>query len=80
MRDICKDYVMGDEPLHVLKHIDLSVEKGEFLAVLGPSGSGKSTLMNIIGCLDTPTSGDYWLDERYIFDEDKTSLAQNRSE
>ncbi len=79
MRDICKDYVMGDETLHVLKHIDLSVEKGEFLAVLGPSGSGKSTLMNIIGCLDTPTSGDYWLDERYIFDEDETSLAHIRS-
>lgn len=79
MRDICKDYIMGDETLHVLKHVDLSVKKGEFLAVLGPSGSGKSTLMNIIGCLDTPTSGDYWLDDRYIFDEDEASLAQIRS-
>ena len=66
MKGITKDYVMGDEVSHVLKGIDLTVTKGEFLAVLGPSGSGKSTLMNIIGCLDTPTSGDYWLSGRHI--------------
>ena len=79
MVNICKDYEMGEETLHVLKNVSLTVRKGEFLAVLGPSGSGKSTLMNIIGCLDTPTSGDYWLHGKYIADEDETSLAHIRS-
>ena len=82
MKDICKDYKdydMGNEVLHVLKNVSLTVRRGEFLAILGPSGSGKSTLMNIIGCLDVPTSGDYWLDGRHIADEDETSLARIRS-
>lgn len=79
MEHINKDYPMAGETLHVLKDIGLVVHRGEFLAVLGPSGSGKSTLMNIIGCLDVPTSGDYWLDGRYIFDQDETELAQIRS-
>ena len=79
MKDICKDYDMGNEVLHVLKNVSLTVRRGEFLAILGPSGSGKSTLMNIIGCLDVPTSGDYWLDGRHIADEDETSLARIRS-
>ena len=59
MRDIVKQYQMGDEVQEVLKHVNLDLEKGEFLSILGPSGSGKSTMMNIIGCLDTPTSGTY---------------------
>ena len=79
MRDICKDYVMGSETLHVLKNVDLSVKRGQFLAILGPSGSGKSTLMNIIGCLDVPTSGEYELSGRVIADEDETSLANIRN-
>ena len=58
MKGIVKEYVVGGQTMRVLKEIDLSVEKGEFLAVLGPSGSGKSTLMNIIGCLDVPTGGE----------------------
>ena len=61
MHDICKDYVMADSVLHVLKNITLTVRKGQFLAILGPSGSGKSTLMNIIGCLEPvayPEQGD----------------------
>ena len=59
MRDICKDYDLGRNITHVLKHVDLEVDKGEYLAIMGPSGSGKTTLMNLIGCLDTPTSGEY---------------------
>ena len=79
MKNIVKQYAMGDEISTVLKGINLSVNEGEFLAVLGPSGSGKSTLMNIIGCLDTPTSGDYYLSGRHIFNQDEKTLAQIRS-
>ena len=79
MEKIVKQYVMGEEVSTVLKGIDLTVNEGEFLAVLGPSGSGKSTLMNIIGCLDTPTSGDYYLSGRHIFNQDEKTLAHIRS-
>ena len=79
MRGIVKQYQMGDEVSTVLKGIDLTVRQGEFLAVLGPSGSGKSTLMNIIGCLDTPTAGEYYLHGRHIADLDEKALAQIRS-
>ncbi len=79
MRDIVKEYPMGDEVAVVLKHINLTVYPGEFLAVLGPSGSGKSTLMNIIGCLDVPTSGEYILSGRRIADLSETELAAIRS-
>ena len=61
MENINKFYPMGDEQAHILKDVNLRVEAGEYLSVLGPSGSGKSTLMNIIGCLDTATSGTYIL-------------------
>ncbi|MDD6797993.1 MAG: ABC transporter ATP-binding protein [Clostridia bacterium] len=79
MKNIVKEYVMGDEVSRVLKNVDLTVEEGEFLAILGPSGSGKSTLMNIIGCLDVPTSGEYTLSGRLIANQDEKSLAQIRS-
>ena len=79
MRGITKEYEMGEEVSVVLKGIDLDVYRGEFLAVLGPSGSGKSTLMNIIGCLDVPTSGTYELNGKLIADEDEKSLAQIRN-
>ena len=62
MHGICKSYRLADEDVPVLRGIDLDIEPGEYLSVLGPSGSGKSTLMNIIGCLDVPTSGQYFLD------------------
>ena len=61
LTDICKDYQQGKEPVRVLKNINMSVEQGEYLAIMGPSGSGKTTLMNLIGCLDVPTSGTYEL-------------------
>ena len=61
MRSICKDYPQGKDVVHILKNISLEIDDGEYLAIMGPSGSGKTTLMNIIGCLDTPTSGTYVL-------------------
>ena len=79
MRGIDKDYIMGGETVHVLKKIDLSIEEGEYLSVLGPSGSGKSTLMNIIGCLDTPTVGQYTLRGREVEELDEAELAHLRS-
>ena len=79
MHGITKEYQMGEETSVVLKGIDLEVRKGEFLAVLGPSGSSKSTLMNIIGCLDTPTSGDYYLNNRHIAAMSEKELARIRS-
>ena len=78
MRGIVKQYRMGDELQTILKGIDLDIDEGEFLSVLGPSGSGKSTLMNIIGCLDTPTSGTYILHGRIIRDLDEKELARIR--
>jgi len=79
MRDIEKKYALGDEESTVLKGINLDINQGEYLAVLGPSGSGKSTLMNIIGCLDKPSSGEYILHGSLIDDLDEKELAQIRS-
>ena len=79
MRDIDKDYFLAGEAVHVLKKITLSIEEGEYLSVLGPSGSGKSTLMNIIGCLDTPTAGQYILHGREVEEMDEAELAQLRN-
>ena len=79
LTDICKDYQQGKEPVRVLKNIDLTVEKGEYLAIMGPSGSGKTTLMNLIGCLDVPTSGTYELDGKDLKDLSDDALADIRS-
>lgn len=79
MQGICKTYYMGGEDLTVLHHIDLSIRKGEYLSVLGPSGSGKSTLMNIVGCLDTPTKGEYLLDGERIDEMSEKQLAYVRN-
>ena len=79
MRDICKAYRLGDEDMPVLKNVNLSLEEGEYLSILGPSGSGKSTLMNIIGCLDIATSGEYQLHGRMIDDLSEAELARIRS-
>ncbi len=79
MQGIVKRYQMGDELQTVLHGVDLTVKEGEFLSVLGPSGSGKSTLMNIIGCLDTPTEGEYILRGREIAKQDAKQLAAIRN-
>ena len=79
MRGIDKDYIMGGETVHILKKINLSIDEGEYLSVLGPSGSGKSTLMNIIGCLDVASSGRYMLDGQDIEALSEAELARIRS-
>ena len=79
LTDICKDYQQGKEPVRVLKNINLTVEKGDYLAIMGPSGSGKTTLMNIIGCLDVPTSGSYELDGQNLKDLSDDDLADIRN-
>ena len=79
LTDICKDYMQGKEPVRVLKNINLTVEQGDYLAIMGPSGSGKTTLMNLIGCLDVPTSGEYELDGRNLKDLSDNALADIRN-
>jgi putative ABC transport system ATP-binding protein len=74
-----KTYEMGEEKLHALCGINLTIRRGEYVAVMGPSGSGKSTLMNLIGCLDTPTSGKYWLAGRLVSELDDDELAAIRN-
>ena len=80
LKGINKTYKNGDQELRALKDIDLEVEKGEFVAIMGPSGSGKSTLMNVIGLLDRPTSGDYFLDGQEVGNLSEKKLAHVRNE
>ena len=79
MKDIVKTYIMGEEEQVVLNEVDLEVYEGEFITVLGPSGSGKSTLMNIIGCLDVPTSGKYILNGNEVGKLNETRLSEVRN-
>lgn len=79
MRDIWKTYQMGSEELHALRHLDLDVNKGEYIAIIGPSGSGKSTLMNVIGCLDSPTMGSYSLNGELVSEKSDDELAHIRN-
>ena len=79
MRDICKDYPMGKTVTRVLKNVNLDVSEGDDLAIMGPSGSGKTTLMNLIGCLDVPTSGSYLLGDREITKCSGKELADVRN-
>ena len=79
LTDICKDYLQGKEPVRVLKNINLTVEQGDYLAIMGPSGSGKTTLMNLIGCLDVPTSGSYELQGDNLKDLSDDALADIRN-
>ena len=80
MKDIIKNYYLADEEVNVLRGITLKIRQGDYLSVCGPSGSGKSTLMNIIGCLDTPTFGEYILRGQTIADLDETELARIRGQ
>ncbi len=78
-RNLVKDYPMGDEVYHALRGVDLTVKRGEFLAIMGPSGSGKSTLLHLLGCLDTPTSGEYLLAGTPVHTLTADALAELRN-
>jgi putative ABC transport system ATP-binding protein len=80
MREIWKTYQMGAEQVHALHGVSFDVARGEYIAIIGPSGSGKSTLMNLIGCLDTPTKGQYWLNAKNVSEMDDDELARIRNQ
>jgi len=79
-RDLWKTYQMGTEEVHALRGVSITIERGEYVAIMGPSGSGKSTLMNLIGCLDTPTKGSYLLNEKQVSQMNDDELARIRNE
>ena len=79
LKDITKTYHMGDTAVHALNHVTLGIDSGEFVAIIGSSGSGKSTLMNIVGCLDRPTSGSYQLEGKEVATLDESALAAVRN-
>ncbi|HEX7314179.1 MAG TPA: ABC transporter ATP-binding protein [Pyrinomonadaceae bacterium] len=80
MRDIWRSYEMGSEKLHALRGVSFDVQRGEYLAIIGPSGSGKSTLMNLIGCLDTPSQGRYWINSKLVSEMEDDELARIRNQ
>ena len=80
LREITRDFKLGGQAVHVLKGIDLDIKRGEYVALMGPSGSGKSTLMNLLGCLDTPTSGTYVLADRDVSRMGEQELAEVRNQ
>jgi putative ABC transport system ATP-binding protein len=79
-RDLWKTYQMGDEEIHALRGVSITIERGEYVAIMGPSGSGKSTLMNLIGCLDTPSKGTYLLNNKEVSLMNDNELARIRNE
>ena len=79
VQDVCKDYRMGVETVHALDHVSLAIAANDYVAIMGQSGSGKSTLMNIIGCLDRPTSGEYWLAGQQVSHMTDAALAHVRN-
>src|SRR5438045_4468926 len=78
-RGLKRDYDMGGEVVHALRGVDITIRKNEYVAIMGPSGSGKSTLMNLIGCLDTPSKGKYWLNNQLVSELDDDELARIRN-
>jgi putative ABC transport system ATP-binding protein len=79
IKQIVRNFQLGSETIHVLKSVDLTIKRGEYVALMGPSGSGKSTLMNILGCLDTPTSGEYYLNGQNVSRMSDNDLADVRN-
>src|SRR5215510_11718526 len=77
--DLWKTYQMGSTEVHALQGVSFSIRRNEYVAIMGPSGSGKSTLMNLIGCLDTPTKGQYWLNGKLVSEMDDDELAHIRN-
>src|ERR1700739_1761841 len=77
--DLMKTYVMGDQTIHAVAGVDIEIRKGEYVAIMGPSGSGKSTLMNLVGCLDSPSSGEYYLAGNLVSEMDDDELARIRN-
>jgi len=77
--DLWKTYVMGDQEIHAVSGVDIEIKRGEYVAIMGPSGSGKSTLMNLIGCLDTPTKGQYYINGRLVSEMNDDELARIRN-
>ena len=80
LRDVCKDYTRGKNLVPVLKNVNLQVEQGDYIAIMGPSGSGKTTLMNLVGCLDLPTSGQYILKDQDMSTLNDNQLAEIRNQ
>ena len=79
MENICRDFIVGEETVHALREVSFTISEGEFVTIMGSSGSGKSTLLNTLGCLDTPTSGEYWLDGISVRTMDKNRRATLRN-
>src|SRR5215813_5463951 len=77
--DLWKTYIMGDQEINAVSGVDIEIRRGEYVAIMGPSGSGKSTLMNLIGCLDTPTRGDYYINGRLVSEMNDDDLAAIRN-
>ena len=80
LEQLCRDFQVGDQIVHALDHVDLEIQPGEYISIMGPSGSGKSTLLNILGLLDRRTSGTYWLDGADVSILDDDALAEQRQE
>ncbi len=80
LENLCRDFQVGDQVVHALDHVDLEIQSGEYISVMGPSGSGKSTLLNLLGLLDKPTSGNYWLNDADVSSMGDDALAEQRQQ